>query len=342
MTICARVVRSFGEIDRDEYQSLFEQCGSPLFYDRRFLLAAEQSPLLPVHESFYITIRESGSLVGFLPAYLQDIGVVDPLGLLAASAKISNPKGNSRGLFSHIMHCANTSILSASDDPDVYAAIFAALTDIALQEGASYFGLLNVPDGLVLREAGRHGLHVNYMVDRYCVDLTSHEDFGSFVKALPADGRHEMTRQLRKYDRSSARAHILAPPFENKLEQLTELCQITTTRNGTPQYWPARPLAQFARTCGDLVRLSIVEVGEELVSGFICFEEPHTFHIWSAGMVYDKTEFSPYTLGVAAAYRYAFDHGMKRVECGRLNAKIKTRLGLRPLRLYAITGQSSL
>ncbi|CAM3706807.1 GNAT family N-acetyltransferase [Bordetella flabilis] len=337
MTICTHITGSLGEIDDGEYQSLFERCGSPLFYDRRFLLAAEQSPLLPVRASFYITIRKGGRIVAFLPAYLQDIGVVDPLGLLATSAKISNVGGNGRGVFSHIMHCADSSILTASHDSEVYAGVFAALNDIARQEGASYFGLLNVQDGPVLREAERNDLNVNYMVDRYCVDLSRHDDFDAFVQALPADGRHEMTRQLRKFERSNARAHILAPPFGDKLEQLSELCQVTTARNGTPQYWPAKPLARFAGTCGDLVRLSIVEVGQDLVSGFICFEEPHAFHIWSAGMVYDRTDFSPYTLGVATAYRHAFARGIRRVECGRLNAKIKTRLGLHPVRLYAIT-----
>ncbi len=63
------------------------------------------------------------------------------------------------------------------------------------------------------------------------------------------------------------------------------------------------------------------------------------FHVWSAGMDYDDTGFSPYTAGMAAAYQYAMEAQRARVEGGRLNARIKARLGLHPLRLYAILSE---
>ncbi|RIX77070.1 GNAT family N-acetyltransferase [Acidovorax cavernicola] len=338
MTITVQALDSLNEIDPGEYRAFFLQSRAPLFYDQRFMLAAEQSPLLPVHRTLYFLVRRKGRLVAFMPAYLQDLGAVDPLGVLAHSVGLQND-GADRGLFSHVMHCFDSTIPALSPTPEVYGALLDAMADVARAERARYFGLLNLPDGPALREAARAGLRVSHMVDRYAADLSAFPDFDSFVSALPADGRHEMTRQLRKFQSSGASARVIAPPFGDKLDQLAALCQQTTARNGTPHYFPAEPLARFSRLCGDLIRLSVVEVEDRLVSGFICFEEAGTFHLWSAGMTYDETPFSPYTIGVAAACRHAIEKGLRRLEGGRLHARIKTRLGLRPLRLYAATSE---
>ncbi len=59
--------------------------------------------------------------------------------------------------------------------------------------------------------------------------------------------------------------------------------------------------------------------------------------IWSAGMRYDLTDYSPYTVSFAFAYEWALGAGMHTIEAGRLNARIKTRLGLQPLPLYSAT-----
>lgn len=341
MTITVQALDTLDEIDPGEYRAFFLQSRAPLFYDWRFMQAAEKSALLHVHRTFYFLVRRNGRLVALMPAYLQDLDTVDPLGVLANSVGLQN-EGADRGLFSHVMHCFDSTIPTLSPSPELHAALFGAMQDVAQAEHARYFGLLNLPDGPVLREAARSGLRISYMVDRYIADLSAFGDFDQLVAALPADGRHEMTRQLRKFEASGARARVIGPPFDDSLEQLAHLCQRTTARNGTPNYFPADSLARFSRLCGDLIRLSVVEVDDALVSGFICFEEAGTFHIWSAGMTYDQTAFSPYTIGFATAYRYAIGKGLRRLEGGRLHARIKTRLGLRPLRLYAVTSADRL
>ena len=59
-------------------------------------------------------------------------------------------------------------------------------------------------------------------------------------------------------------------------------------------------------------------------------------------MTYDGLDFSPYTIGVAEAYRYALAQGKRRIEAGRLNAKIKHRLGLSPMPLHSIVSPNLL
>ncbi|WP_175533253.1 MULTISPECIES: GNAT family N-acetyltransferase [unclassified Janthinobacterium] len=276
-----------------------------------------------------------------MPSYLQDLAVVDPFGVLKETANIMN-EGTDTGLFSHIMHCFDSSIPSVADG-DAYAAIcgafFRALEDLARDAGASYYGILNVGDARLRQHAAGLGLRVNHMLDRFYADLTPFRDLDHFIGNLPREPRQKMHRQLRKFADSSIEARFLAPPFDARLEELCRMCFETTEKHGTPQYFPAVPLARFARLCGDLVRLNVMEHEGRLVSGMICFEERQTLHLWSAGMRYDSSDFSPYAVGVAKAYEYAFAHSLQRIEAGRLNARIKLRLGFVPEPIYAITSE---
>lgn len=338
MTTTLDIINSAKDLDPAEYRAFFLQSKAPLFYDLRFLIAAEQSPLLNVSKIFYLLARDEGRLIALVPLYLQEFRSADPLGLLISSAKLSI-ESEERGLFSHIIHCTDTTIPTLNHDPSLYARIFDAITAIAQAELARYFCFLNVQDGVLLREAQRNGLNINYMVDKFSIELDAFPDFDSFAQALPKYRRYEMVRQLRIFNRSDAKVRILAPPFDNEIEKLARLYYLTTQRLGTPYYWPESQLAVFCRLCGDLVRLIVVEQNGQIVSGFICFEEDGALHFWSAGMDDESSDFSPYTLGVSAVYRYAFEKGINLIECGRLNSHIKTRLGFKPKRLYSIVSQ---
>lgn len=336
MSVTVEIAKSLADIDRGDYQSLYEASGASFFYDWRFLDAAERSPLLEVLQPYYLLARDRGRLVAFMPAYLQRVAVVDPFGLLAAKAGLSGQDGQ-LGLFSHVMHCFDSRLVSTMRIGEVLPALLERLATLAKTVQARYFGFLNVADSQLIEHAAGRGLSARHMVDRYRLDLRGHADFAAFVDALPTDGRHEMKRQLRRFAETDATVGLLEPPFDGRLEQLAQLCQQTTARYGTPQYFPAAILARFVRTCGELARLCVVEHEGQLAGGLICFVDKDVLCIWSAGMRYDKTDFSPYTVGFAHLYRYAFEHAIPIVEAGRLNERIKLRLGLKPLPLFAVT-----
>ncbi|MEH6421891.1 GNAT family N-acetyltransferase [Pseudomonas sp. CGJS7] len=339
MSITIEVLDSIGSLDRIDYQGFHQASGASVFYDWRFLDAAERSPLLQLIRPYYLLAKDRGEPVAFLPAYLQRVSVVDPFGLLARRANLSGENGE-LGLFSHVMHCFNSGIVSTVSRAQVFAPLMDRLSSLAAAANARYFGLLNVADPELVRHAANHRMHANPVVDRYLLDLTEHSGFEALVAAFPAPGRREMNRQLRKFEVSGATARMLSPPFDDRLEQLAGLCQQTTARNGTPQYFPAPELIRFVRLCGDLIRLCLIEQDGELAGGLICLVDKHFFCVWSAGMRYDKTDFSPYTIAFAHAYRHAFELGLPVVEAGRLNERIKLRLGLRPVPLYALTAES--
>ncbi|MGQ8775230.1 GNAT family N-acetyltransferase [Serratia sp. NA_112.1] len=336
MEITIEVYSSLSQLSKSEYDQ-FHQCrNGTLFYDWRFLNASENASLLPVKKTYYLVARTHGQLLAVVPAYLQRLSIVDPFKVFAENSGIID-HGDEYGIFSHTMHCFDSTIPSSKLSLELYDALFCRWRNLAMIEGARYFGLLNVQEPFLIQHAGAFDLNVNFMLDRWHAELSDFIDFENFIENLPYKGRNEMRRQIRKFESSGATLSMLAPPFDKRLEKLAVLCQETTARHGTPGYFPADLLARFIRICGDLIRLNLIEREGELIAGMICFQQQDTLHLWSAGMRYDDVEFSPYTLAFANAYRYAFSHQLKRLEAGRLNAKIKTRLGLQPERLYTLT-----
>jgi predicted N-acyltransferase len=338
MEIKVEIYSSLSQLSEFEYDQFHNNRNGTLFYDWRFLTAAERSPLLEVRKTYYMVARSHGQLLSLLPVYLQKLSVVDPFKILADKAGIID-YGNDYGVFSHVMHCFDSTIPCRQTSLELYDVLICRLRKLAIIEGASYFGLLNVQDPFLLQHAGALGLNVNFMLDRWQTELAEYANFEHFIQQLPYDGRNEMRRQIRKFEASEATLSMLAPPFGKRLDQLTALCQETTARHGTPHYFPAEPLARFSRLCGDLIRLNLIELKGELVAGMICFQQKGALHLWSAGMRYDQVEFSPYTMAFVNAYRYAFDQQLTHLGAGRLNEKIKRRLGLQSERLYALTSE---
>lgn len=340
MVIAVHILESIHQLDARACLALRRSCEASAFYDPRVLAAFERSPLLPVEKAYCLAAYDGPELVAFMPAYFQSPEVVDPFGVLRETTSI-HFEPNARGLFSHVMHCYDTTVVG-DVRADVLLPLFESLAALGKAEGAQHFVIMNVADGPLLAAARGLGLETSYMFDRHQLDLSGVRDFDDLVaKWLPADGRHEMNRQLRKFAASGARAVVETAPF-GRLEELAELCYLTTKRRGTPHYLPARPLARLLSSCGDLLRFVVVYVQDRMVGGFICIDDGPTFHLWLGGMTYEGLDFSPYTIGVATTYRYALAHGKRRVEGGRLNAKIKRRLGMSPLRLHAIASPNLL
>jgi len=211
MTIAVEVLTSIDQLDAAAYLTLRRSCAGSAFYDPRFLAGVERSPLLPVEKTFYLAAYDGPALVGFMPVYLQSPSVVDPFDVLRQTTSARFAAG-ARGLFSHVMHCYDTTIITTGGAP-VLAPLFEGLAALAKAEGAQHFVLMNVAEGPLLAVARELGLEVNYMFDTFHLDLSGIGDFDALVSGLPSSGRHEMRRQLRKFEGSGARAVVEIAPF---------------------------------------------------------------------------------------------------------------------------------
>lgn len=331
--LVVQTLSSIDEVPEAAYDDLMARAAAPAYYDRRFLRAAERSPLLPSCGTGYVTASRGDELLAFMPVYCQAVRTADPFGLLMQKTSATFAPDD-RGLFSHIMHCCDTRLLVRDDDPTLYRAIFEQLQSVAESCGAPHFAILNVSDPALLAGARTMGLEISHVVDRFVLDLTGLHAVEDVDRLMPPDGNREMRRQRRKFEASNARVVVETPPFPN-LEEVGMLCHETTARRGTPDYIPAAALARFLPICGDLVRLLSVYVDGRRVSCCILLLEKDVLHFWLGGLTYDDG-FSPYAISVDTLFAYGLAQGCKRIEAGRLNARVKERFGFSPRPLYAL------
>ena len=335
MTIAVEVLTSIDQLDAAAYRALRRSCAASAFYDPRVLAAFERAPLLPVEKTFYLAAYEGPALVGFMPAYLQSPAVVDPFDVLRQTTSTRFEAG-ARGLFSHVMHCYDTTVIGNGGAP-VLAPLFERLAALAQAEGAQHFVIMNVAEGPLLAEARGLGLEVSYMFDRYSPRPVGDPRLRCARRGLAPGGSARdapPAAQVRRERRPRGRGDALRSPGSTSWRSSAHR---TTARRGTPQYLPPAPLASLLSSCGDMLRFVVIyDLNDRMVAGFICIDDGPTFHMWLGGMIYEGLDFSPYTVAFAASYRYALAQGKQRIEAGRLNAKIKHRLGLSPMPLHAI------
>lgn len=325
----------FSDIPAEEYRQLWQESGSPAFYHPGFLAAAERFPMLPVIGTHYFTAWKGARLAAFLVVYQQ--AQPDPFGTLANSTGIvfSPPLGE---LLGHVAHCYDSRILQRAGAEDAAALLLAALAQMARAKAIPGCGLLNVMEGPLLAAARQTGYRTAYMHDRFTIDLRSISTFDGYVASLPREGRHEMRRQLRKFNASGGAIHTLNAA-DADLAGIVALAQQTSAKNGTPDYYPRGIFENFLTLCGDLVTLVQVEYQHRLVAGMICLNEPGCLHLWAGGADYSHSDWSPYSIMVAAGVQHALRSGLTRLEVGRTNPRIKARLGCKPLPLYAALWQ---
>lgn len=325
----------FTDIPAAEYRQLWQESGSPAFYHPGFLAAAEHFPLLPVIGTHYLTAWKGTRLAAFLVVYQQS--QPDPFGTLAKSTGIVfSPPGG--GLLGHVAHCYDSRILQRAGAEDAAALLLAELAKIAKAKAIPGCGLLNVTEGPLLAAARQVGYHTAWMHDRYTIDLRKIDAFEDYIASLPSNGRHEMRRQLRKFNVSGGTIRTLRGE-DADLPGVVALAQQTSAKNGTPDYYPRGIFENFLTLCGDLITVVQVEYQDTLVAGMICLNEPGCLHLWAGGADYSHSDWSPYSIMVAAGVQHALRSGLTRLEVGRTNARIKARLGCKPLPLYAALWQ---
>lgn len=327
--------KQFADIPAAEYLRLWKENGSPAFYHRNFLTAAERFPMLPIIGAHYLAGWENGRLTAFLVAYQQ--AQPDPFGTLAKSTGVvfAPPQG---GLLGHVAHCYDSRILHDDDAEPVAVSLLKTLADLACTQDIPGCGLLNCAEGPGLNAARLAGYKTTFMHDRFIIDLRNLGTFDDYVAKLPRDGRQEMRRQLRKFESRGGEIRVLTGAEAN-VSDAVALSHQTSAKNGTPHYYPRGVFEDFLACCGELITVIQVEYQGELVSAIICLNEPGCLHLWAGGVDYSRSDWSPYSIMIAAGVQHAMRQGLARLEVGRTNARIKARLGCRPLPLYSALWQ---
>ncbi|MGM9516571.1 GNAT family N-acetyltransferase [Roseateles sp. DB2] len=322
---------SFDEISLKSYESLWTDCGSPAFYHPDLIRAAQKHPLLPIGEAYYLAVWQGEALLAFAVAYHQT--QPDPFGTLARSTGVvfAPPHG---GILGHVAHCYDTRVLHRDGDSEAAQAVLRKLIEVMQKKQVPGGGLVNIAEGPSLDAARQAGLLCNFMHDRFCVDASGMKTFADYLQALPRHGRQEMNRQWRKFEDEGGTVRVLNGD-EADLRSVVALCNQTSAKNGTPHYYPLEAFFHFLQACSALLSVVQIEQKGRLVGAVVCLNEPGCLHMWAGGADYSVTEYSPYTIMIGASIRHGIAQGLRRLEAGRTNAKIKARLGCSPVPLYS-------
>ncbi|MBI6853485.1 GNAT family N-acetyltransferase [Pseudomonas cichorii] len=336
MDIQIKIANHFEELPLYEIEALTKTTNAPFFYDARFLKAAHYSPLLPILSAYYILAYSHDQLVGFTVLYSQLSP--DPFGSLSRATGLNfNDKPACLG---HIMHGYESEIVVSAEHAELTRrCILKSIKELGNQVGAHHVGLINVVNCDLLLAGTLEGYQTSFMWDRYYMDITCIETVEDYISQLPADGRREMNRQQRKLQLSDQSPHVQTLASVNVM-QIAELVCETSSRHGTPDYYPPAMLKSFLETCADLVRFISIQKDDQVIGVMVCFLSNNTLHIWAAGMSYDHTDFSPYSACMLEAFRYAKEQGLHTIEIGRTNHKIKTRMGFKAKELFSLVASA--
>lgn len=332
------LVRNFSsiiDINKELYCSFLKDINGSIFYDYNFLLALEENPLLPNLSYYYIVIFDCNSIVGFLPAYLQVD--VDPFGVLSDSLGYKLER-ESRAIFSHVMHVSDSNILTRQLNSNIITEVLINELDrLSKVNDVLSYGMINITNINIEKLLPySSGWDCNFMWNRFGLDLQSFNDVEDIIQNLSGRSRREVNRQIRIYSESNGEIRWLHVK-DADLEQVTSLCEKTTIKNGTPNYYPKKSVANLLKRCSDFTRIVEIRQNGLLAGVCIIFLDGDKIHLWAGGMDYEVADFSPYTLLFLDVYRYSLDNNIRFIEAGRTNQKVKERLGLIPTPLYSIT-----
>lgn len=330
-------------VNKEEWDGVVREAKAPIFYQYDLLHAFEHAPLETFLQALYLIVRDeqSNNPLAVIPAYVQD--ALDLISLGVVSDNLSLFQGESRrGVFSHFWHCYDTCLPIALDSQEIVEVVCAALSEIASEWKASWYGFLNIDssrDSVDLLSAA--GLAPCAMAwNHFRLDLANVQTIDTYLEQLPSKVRAELRRQYKRLHESHAATEILSPPFDERdLEEVVRLCRSTAARFGTEFYYPAETFGDFIIRAGEKVKIVAVRLHDLLVGALVCFVDHRCFHVWAGGMRYDLTSFSPYYVGFQEAIYYAITSGMTLLEGGRGNPAVKEKLGLRAVPLHASLGK---
>ncbi|KPY58553.1 GNAT family N-acetyltransferase [Pseudomonas syringae] len=292
MSTTIKIISDFDQLPLSHITELNAAANASFFYDVRFLRAAHFYPLLPRLEAYYILAYQHDTLVGFTVVYSQRSP--DPFGSLSHATGLNFNDG--LVCLGHIMHGYESEIIASVEQADVIRGdILKSIKALGTRLGAKYVGLINIATDKLVSAGVVEGYQASFMWNRYFMDIACVDTVQDYIAGLPADGRREMNRQQRKFKASHHQARVQSLPVAD-LAKIAELVCATSARHGTPDYYPPTAFKPFVETCADLIRIISVQEHDQMLGVMVCFVHGKTLHIWAAGMTYDQTDFSPYSV----------------------------------------------
>ncbi|WP_316528213.1 GNAT family N-acetyltransferase [Kitasatospora brasiliensis] len=292
---------------------------APVFYQRSFLRAFEDTPLHPVLRHAYL--HAPGIAV---PVTLQH--GVDPMRVLAEHFPAARQRPV---LLTHVWHCYETTLPGTGADTAPAAAVVRALRELGRRWEAGHFGFVNVPaDSPTAAALERLGLTAVPAEAGHGLDISGFRHLDDYLATLPSKPRRNLRHDLRRAADADVVTAIL-PPAEADLDGFVDLARRTAAKYGNADYYRPGVFQTFVRHL-DSARVIELRRGGRLIASAITLLDRRRYHFWCVGVDYDAAPgFSPFYTAFAEVMRDAIASGRPRLELGRRNPDFKRRYGMR-------------
>ena len=273
--------KSFEEI-KEDYVKFIKSVSYPVFYDPRFLMACDKEELLPIDCRYYMTVYEGSDMIAFLPIYLQHNA--DPFGVIETGGNKINDEDFA--LLGHIMHgYESTVLIHPSINPSsILSVMIGNLKKISQEEGADFYGLVNVKCPQLLNDLKSLNLTTSYMWDRFRIVLDDYNNYSDLLQRIPRKGRYAMKKSEDKFDDNNC-SLVIKTPDEAEIVQIAQLCHKTSTKHGTAHYYPMDSFPNFIAHCKDLITAFMIKKDDQCIAVIVALEEKK--HFTFMGQRYD-------------------------------------------------------
>ncbi|MET7981769.1 GNAT family N-acetyltransferase [Streptomyces sp. NPDC005281] len=338
--ITVDVTDRIDDVDIVQWEQVATESTAPVHYSPAYLRAYHASPLSPFLAVRYMTVAEGGRIAAVLPCYLQKEG--DPYGFLRA---VGVEEAQGPALLGHNWYCYDTRVpvraTGSAQRVRVLGAVLDALREQAAADGARTAGLVSVPEGDPVLDVGRDkGWRVAPIVTRFQLPLhgatgDAFDSYDSYLATLGARTR----RTIRQYLRRAADAGVttaVEAPCPDFLRTVGDLTRRTAAKYDSDGMYPESAFTDFVMALGDSARVVRVDRDERTLAAAVVLLDDERLHMWAGGTSHATVDgFSPNYLLWATEIRTAIEWRKRWVEGGRSNEPMKTRHGMKPLRLYA-------
>lgn len=327
------VVDSIHRIDPEEWNRLVERAGGSMFQSHEWLAMYEDAPpgrLLGVH---HVVARSKSGLVAVVPLF--HLGFEALFDSYQADHGFEHDLLHRSQLLSHSWYAFYTRFCSPLAPAEVLVPVCGIMREIAEEVGASVYGFQGIEvDDPASAQLGRLGFAAARTEPTSRLALRPEDGLDGYLRSLRQSPRSDLVRLGRRARRLGA--SVSWERDDRHVEALAALVRDVCEKHGAPVSYPLETLRSIFRRLGSRIHLGSLWHDGAMLGAMLSVAHGGALWGWIAGLDYSRNrEFGTYYALYLLSIERALQLGVRRLEAGRGQYRIKVRLGFTPTPLRA-------
>jgi hypothetical protein len=309
-----------------------------MFQSHEWLAMYEEAPPGELLAVRHVVVRERGELVAVVPLY--HLGFEALFDSYHADHGFDHDLLRRSQLLSHSWYAFYTRLCSLLAPADLLPPLTALMHDLSAELGASVYGFQGIEIG---DQASGHLRSLGFASARTeptsRLHLAPEAGLDGYLRSLRQSPRSDLVRLGRRSRRLGAT--VSWDRDERHVEALAGLVRDVCEKHGAPPSYPPATLRGIFRLLGPRLHLASLWHDGTMLGAMLSVAHGGAMWGWIAGLDYTRNrEFGTYYALYLLSIERAIQLGMRRLEAGRGQYRIKVRLGFtpNPLRVWLRPG----